>query len=64
MGTERVHHISRVNTLSLRLDAQLLNIMYSLKINDKYKKDSTRVTRNIDRFVIKTEIVHKDIHAK
>ena len=30
----------------------------------KYQKESVHVTRNIDRYVFKTEIVPKDIYAK
>ena len=53
-----------VNTLNIRREAQLLNIMLSLKLKNKYKTDSARVTRNADRFEFKTYIVHKDIYAK
>ena len=38
--------------------------MFSFKLNNKYKKESARVTRNADRFEFRTEIVHKDIYAK
>ena len=64
IGTDRLHHISRVNNFSLRRDIQLLNIMFLFKSCDKYKKESTRVTRNIDRFIFKTDIVHKEVHSK
>ena len=63
IGTHRLHQEARVNTLSLRRDVQLLNIMFSLKTNNKYRKESVRITRNTDRFVFNTEIVHKDIYA-
>ena len=64
IGTQRLHHEARVNTLRLRRDVQLLNIMFLLKINNKFKKESVRITRNAERYVFNTEIVHKDIYAK
>ena len=50
--------------LSTRRDLQLLNVMFSFKLNNKYKKESARVTRSTERYEFKTEIVHKDINAK
>ena len=38
--------------------------MFSLKSNNKYEKECVRVTRNVDRYVFGTEIVHKDVYAK
>ena len=64
MGTTRLHELVRVNMLSTRHEVQLLNIMFSFKLNNKYKKESACVTRNADRFEFRTEIVHKDIYAK
>ena len=64
MGTSRMHQLARVNTLNVRREAQLLNIMFSLKLNNKFRKDCSRITRSTDRFVFKTDIVHKDIYAK
>ena len=64
IGTLREHELVMVNTLNIRREAQLLNIMLSLKLKNKYKTDSARVTRNADRFELKTYIVHKDIYAK
>ena len=64
IGTDRLHYISRVNNLSLRRDIQLLKIMFLFKSCNKYKKESTRVTRNIDRFIFKTDIVHKEVYSK
>ena len=64
IGIQRLHHEARVNLLSLRREVQLLNIMFSAKNKNKYKKESVRTTRNADRYVFKTEIVHKDVYAK
>ena len=64
MGTLRLHELVRVNMLSTRHEVQLLNKMFSFKLNNKYKKESACVTRNADRFEFRTEIVHKDIYAK
>ena len=63
-GTQRLHNDARVNTLSVRRDVQLLNIMFFLKTNEKYQKGSVCVTRNIDRYLFKTEIVHKDFGTR
>ena len=62
--TFRLHQLVRVDTLSVRRDLHLLNMMFSLKLKKKYKKECTRVTRTIDRYVFKTDIVHKDIYVK
>ena len=64
IGIQRLHQEARVNMLNLRRDAELLNIMFSLKSNNKYKKESVRTTRSIDCYVFNTKIVHKDIYAK
>ena len=63
MSTIRLHEISRINMLNSRRDVQLLNVMFSLKLDNKYKKESVRVTRNAERYVFDTDIVHKDIYA-
>ena len=63
-GIVRLHEMARVNTLSNRRDLHLLNVMFSLKLNNKYKKESMRVTRSTERYEFKTEILHKDIYAK
>ena len=47
--------------MDVRHDVQLLNIMHSLTL---YRKNGIRVTRNIDRYVFLTDIVHKDVYAK
>ena len=41
----------------------MFNIMFSLKSGNKCKKESVCVTRNIERYVFATDIVHKDIYA-
>ena len=64
IGTVQLHELVRVNKLNIRREAHLLNMMFFLKLNNKFKKDSTRVTRNADRHEFKIEIVHKDIYAK
>ena len=64
IGTDILHRTARVNTLNLRREVQLLNIMFTLKLNNKYKKESSSVTRNVDRYVFKTDIVHKDIYSR
>ena len=64
MGIDLVHYTARVNKLDVRRDVQLLNIMFSLKMKNLYKKDSVRYTRNVDRYVFKTDITHKDIYGK
>ena len=64
MSVDLLHHRARVNKLDLRRDVQLFNIMFSLKLNNKYKKISARVTRNVDRYVFKRDIVHKDVYGK
>ena len=40
LGTYFLHHTARVNKLDLRRDIQLLNIMFSLKMKNMYKKES------------------------
>ena len=64
IGTVRLHEMARVNLLSTRHDLQLLTVMFSFKLNNKYKKESTRVTRSTERYEFKTEILHKYIYAK
>ena len=63
MSTVRLHEMARINMLNSRRDVQLLNVMFSLKKSNRYKKDSACVTRNVDRYVFDTDIVHKDIYA-
>ena len=38
--------------------------MFMLKCNNKFCKQGLRVTRNADRYVFNTEIVHMDVYAK
>ena len=61
--TIRLHEITRVNMVNTRRDAQLLNVMFSLKLSNKFKKESVCVTRTVDRYVFDTDIVHKDVYA-
>ena len=58
-----MHEITCVNKLSIRRDVQLLNVMFSLKISNKFKKESVRVSRTVDRYVFDTDIVHKEVYA-
>ena len=60
----RLHQIARVNKLDVRRDVQLLNLIFLLKTNKMYRRDGVRVTRNIDRYIFYTDIVHKDVYAK
>ena len=64
MGIVRLHQMAKIDMLSTRRDVQLLNLMFSLKLKNMYKKDSVRSTRNACHFEFKTEIVHKDIYSK
>ena len=64
IGNLRLHQLTRVNTLGVRRDLQLLNMMFSFKQKNKYKKEGAHVTISIDRFVFDTDIVHKDIYAR
>ena len=64
LSVVRLHQTARVNMLEVRRDVQLLNLMYSLKSNNRFKKECERVTRNVDKYVFHTEIVHKDVYAK
>ena len=38
--------------------------MFSLKSNNKFRKESQRTTRTVDKYVFETDIVHMDIYAK
>ena len=38
--------------------------MFSLRLANKYKKESVCHTRSMDRFEFTTEICHKDIYVK
>ena len=64
VSVDRLHQIARVNKLDVRRDVQLLNLMFLLKTNKMYGRDGVPVTRNIDRYIFYTDIVHKDVYAK
>ena len=60
----RLHELARVNMLDVRRDVQLLNIMFSLRLANKYKKENVRHTRSTEHFEFTTEICHKGIYVK
>ena len=60
----RLHETSRVNFLDIRRHSQLLNIMFMLKCNNVSQKVSVRNTRNADRYIFNTDIVHKEVYAR
>ena len=64
MSVARLHDSARLNLLETRQETHLLNIMFMLKCNNKFRKQGLRVTRNADRYVFNTEIVHMDVYAK
>ena len=64
ISTDNLHQETRINLLDLRRSLQLLNIMHSLKHNNRYKKPGLRHTRNAERYLFDTDIVHLDIYAK
>ena len=37
--------------------------MFSLKISNKFKKESVHVSRTVDHYVFDTDIVHKEVYA-
>ena len=63
-SVECLHRLARVDTLEIRLDIQLLNIMFHLKSNKKIHKVMERNTRSAERYVFDMEIVHMDVYAK
>ena len=64
MSVERLHDIARVDTLDVRRDIHLLNIMFLLKRNKSFCKESKRITRAADRYIFETRIVHMEVYAK
>ena len=64
VSIEHLHRLSKVNTLEIRRDIQLLNLMFLLKTNNKFHKESQRNTRSAERYVFDTNIVHMDVYAK
>ena len=64
MSVLRLHETSRVNFLDIRRYSQLLNIMFMLKCNNVSQKVSVRNTRNADRYIFNTDIVHKEVYAR
>ena len=61
---ERLHQLAKVDTLEIRGDIQLLNLMFHLKSNKTIHKVMERNTRSAERYVFDTEIVHMDVYAK
>ena len=64
MSVERLHDTARVDTLDVRRDIHLLNIMFLLKRNKSFCKESKRITRAADRYIFETRIVHMEVYAK
>ena len=61
----RIHDFTRVDMLEVRCEIQLLNMMFLLKKkNNRFCKESQRLTQTTDRYVFVTNIVHMDVYAK
>ena len=64
MSIDYLHNVVRINLLKVRRKIQILIIMYSLKCNDRFKRPGLRFTRNAERYLFDTDIVHLDIYAR
>ena len=64
MSVARLHASASLNYLETRREIDLLNIMFVLKHNNQFRRQEQRVTRDIERSVFQTEIVHMDVYAK
>ena len=59
-----LHTNARVSMLDLRRDIQLLNIMFTLKLNCQFKKDGARNTRSIEKYVFQNDIGHASLYDR
>ena len=55
--------LSPINTLEFRRSNELLNLMFNLVQDNKYKKEGARVTRAMNSYVFDTQIVHLGVYA-
>ena len=63
MTVINLHENAKIDTLETRRAKQLVKIMFSLVIGNKYRKEGVRVTRTMNMFVFDTQIVHSCIYA-
>ena len=64
MSVAVLHDSARLNLLVTRRETFLLNIMFMLKCDNRFRKEGLRDTRSIERYVFNTENVHMDVYAK
>ena len=57
----RLHETTQMNFLDTRRDT---HIMFMLKCNGLFWKESMRITHNADRYTFNTAIVHMEIYAE
>ena len=64
MSVARLHTTARVSELSIRRDIALSSLMYNLKCNGCFKREGTRDTRSMEKYIFVTDIVHNGIYAR
>ena len=64
IGTIQLHENARIDQLSVRRDLALLNIMYDLRQNNMYRKETARVTRANQGYIFDLKVPNSGVYAK
>ena len=64
MSVQRLHDMANISRLDERRNIQLMNIMYSLKKNNAYRKIGVRITRSVECYVFDIDTIHLGIYSK